>query len=279
MKIEHKRWRDLAGDAAWFHLARFTFLPSRKTRLHRHDFPEIFWVEQGEGWHEINGAKKKLYCGDLIFVRPEDTHVLSAAGPAGFGLVNLAFPERLRAELKRAHPREYASCYPSGAPLPLRHRLSSLELRTLREQVLRLAGEPNRRIHVERFLLELICLAIGGKRERADELPEWLSLACEAAKSPEVFARGTASLVEASGRSAEHVARTLKRHLGKTPTDVLNHARMEHAGRELRMTNRPILDIALECGLSNQAHFYTLFRRHFGETPGTYRKSSRRATA
>lgn len=281
--VENKRWRTLAGNDAWFHLARFTFLPSRKTRLHRHDFAEVFWVEQGAAWHEINGERKSIDCGDLIFIRPEDTHVLSAATPAGFGLVNLAFPERLRAELKRAHPREYALCYPEGAPLPLRHRLDPVALRRLREEVLRLAGEPNRRLFVERFLLDLMCLVAAGGREPGaggeNALPEWLRAACEAARAPEVFARGTAGLVEASGRSAEHVARTLRRHLGKTPTDVLNQARMEHAGRELRMTNRPILDLALECGLSNLAHFYAVFRRHFGEAPGAYRKHSRRATS
>lgn len=281
MAVEHKRWRELAGAGAWFHLARFTFLESRATRLHRHDFPEVFWIEHGSAWHGINGSRKRLDCGDLIFVRPEDTHVLSAAGPAGFGLVNLAFAERLRVELRRAHPREYAACYPKGAPLPLRHRLGTAELRRLREEVLRLAGEPNRRIFVERFVLELMCLVAREGREGREAgeqvLPEWLRAACEAARAPEVFARGTAGLVEASGRSAEHVARTLRRCLGKTPTDLLNEARMEHAARELRMTNRPILDIALECGLSNLAHFYSLFRRRFAEAPGAYRTKSRRA--
>ncbi len=45
---------------------------------HDHDFAEIFWFEEGEGWHLINGHKEKLSKGDMVFMRPLDAHTFFA---------------------------------------------------------------------------------------------------------------------------------------------------------------------------------------------------------
>ena len=37
------------------------------------------------------------------------------------------------------------------------------------------------------------------------------------------------------------------------------------------MTDRKILDIALECGLGNLGYFYRLFAKQYGLTPRQYR--------
>ena len=47
---------------------------------------------------------------------------------------------------------------------------------------------------------------------------------------------------------------------------------MEHAARELRMTDRPILDILLECGFSGASQFYKRFREFHHLSPAAYRR-------
>jgi AraC family cel operon transcriptional repressor len=54
---------------------------------------------------------------------------------------------------------------------------------------------------------------------------------------------------------------------------------MEFAARELRVTSRPIADIALDCGLNNLSHFYSLFRSAHGQTPRAYRLAHHRIVA
>jgi AraC family cel operon transcriptional repressor len=110
-------------------------------------------------------------------------------------------------------------------------------------------------------------------------MPDWLQRACEEVQRPELFARGAPGLVRAAGRSAEHVARTVRTHLRMTPSEYVNAVRMTHAARELRVTNRAITDIALECGLSNLSHFYALFRLAHGQTPLSYRRLHHRTVA
>jgi AraC family cel operon transcriptional repressor len=86
-------------------------------------------------------------------------------------------------------------------------------------------------------------------------------------------------LTRVAGRSAEHVARSVRWVFGITPSDYVNRVRMEHAARELRVTTRPIADIALDCGLNNLSHFYALFRRAHRLTPRAYRLAHHRTVA
>jgi len=62
-----------------------------------------------------------------------------------------------------------------------------------------------------------------------------------------------------------------------TPMDVVTGLRMRHAGAELRLSARPILEIAIDCGYESLSHFYAMFRRIYGTSPRTYRMRNRMA--
>jgi AraC family cel operon transcriptional repressor len=270
--MERKKWSDLVRPGEWFHLARVDISPARLSRLHTHDFPEIFWIEKGHGLHEINGAEKELSCGDLIFIRASDRHCLRAADPAGFTLVNLAFPARLLADLVQRHA-EIRALQAGRASLPEQRQISPLQIQHLRDEVRRLASAGRRRMPCERFLLGLYGMASAETEHPATALPSWLERALAAIERPENFAAGVPGFVKRCGRSAEYVARTCRKLLGQSPTELINRARMEHAARELRLGSKPIMDICLECGFENLAHFYALFRAAHGQTPRRYRLS------
>ena len=91
------------------------------------------------------------------------------------------------------------------------------------------------------------------------------------------MAGGVENFLRLCGRSREHVARTVRQHLGTTPTEHVNRLRMAHARRQLEMGDRDILEVALDCGIGNLSHFYDLFRRDTGTTPRAYRLAHRRA--
>ncbi|MGH8020445.1 MAG: AraC family transcriptional regulator [Opitutaceae bacterium] len=278
--LERKRWKDLAGPSQSHHLAIILFLPQRQSLLHTHDFPEIFWIERGQGFHEINGETKQVRAGDLIFIQPEDRHRLRAIDPRGFAMVNLAFDPRVRAGLLRRHREAFAPLLARTADtLPHRARLGPAQIAGLRKQLAPLAAPGPSRLALEHFLLGLPLLLQPSVSAELPAMPDWLQRACEQVQRPELFALGAPGLVKASSRSAEHVARTVRAVFGLTPSDYVNRVRMEHAARELRITNRPIADIALECGLANLSHFYALFRAAHGRTPRAYRLEHQSAVA
>jgi AraC family cel operon transcriptional repressor len=255
------------------------FLPGRPARLHTHDFPEIFWIERGAGEHHINGQRRRLRTGDLVFVRPEDRHVLRAVDDAGFTLVNLAYTPRVRADLLRRHPEPFAPLLAPDDALPHRIELPPGALPALRKQIELLAAAGATRLALEHFLLGLALLTRPPTRFAHAPMPDWLAQACERVQRPDLFALGAAGFVKAAGRSPEHVARSARAFLGMTPSDYVNRVRMQHAARELRVTNRPITDIALECGLNNLSHFYALFRQTHGTPPRSYRQQQQAAFA
>jgi AraC family cel operon transcriptional repressor len=78
-----------------------------------------------------------------------------------------------------------------------------------------------------------------------------------------------------SGRTREHLARTVRRHYGTSPSTLLNHLRCDRAADDLRTTERPILDLALASGFSGLGHFYRCFQARFGSSPRRYREAFR----
>jgi AraC family cel operon transcriptional repressor len=73
------------------------------------------------------------------------------------------------------------------------------------------------------------------------------------------------------GRTAEHLARSCRRHYGVTPSALLSSARIEYAKRLLLSTPDKVITIALDCGFGTLAHFHRLFLAQTGMTPREWR--------
>lgn len=78
-----------------------------------------------------------------------------------------------------------------------------------------------------------------------------------------------------AGMSVSCFARYLKSQTGLTFVAYLNALRIAKARDLLRSTPASMLQIALACGFSNQAHFNRVFRKVVGTAPGVYRKGGR----
>ena len=75
-------------------------------------------------------------------------------------------------------------------------------------------------------------------------------------------------------RSRFYLCRAFKSETGRTIHSHLTGLRMSSALKTLAYTRTPITDVALDLGYSSHSHFATLFRQHFGITPGKYRDGS-----
>ena len=58
------------SSADAFHIARVTIHSRYDLSLHCHDYAEIFWVENGSGYHIINGRRIPLKPGNVVMIRP-----------------------------------------------------------------------------------------------------------------------------------------------------------------------------------------------------------------
>ncbi|MGF1484908.1 MAG: helix-turn-helix domain-containing protein [Opitutales bacterium] len=76
-----------------------------------------------------------------------------------------------------------------------------------------------------------------------------------------------------AGFSPFHFTRLFKRTIGHTPHQFVMRYRVEQSRKMLLEAQRPIIDIAVSCGFSDQAHFSRVFKRLTGQTPRQYRVS------
>jgi AraC family transcriptional regulator len=88
--------------------------------------------------------------------------------------------------------------------------------------------------------------------------------------------RDLASLV---GLSNSYFCHAFKRRYGLTVHVYLTCRRIEAAQQLMLSTTDSLSEIALSCGMSDQAHFTRAFRRVVGETPNRWRQSRRAALA
>lgn len=241
--------------------------------LHRHTFHELFWVEDGEGLHLINGEERPLTPGLLVLVRADDVHSFNTPRPgASVRFVNFAFSRRVWDELRR---RELGGqrCYFAEPDHRRReHRLDPAQIERLRALAQDLAAGARDLFTVRAFLHATLALLHNAEARRRSAVPEWLTAAIARLQRPPHFAGGTRALARIAGCTPEHLARETRRHFERTPTEIVNDARLAFAAQQLCTTERPIVDIAADCGLENLGHFYALFRARFGTSPLRYRR-------
>lgn len=86
---------------------------------------------------------------------------------------------------------------------------------------------------------------------------------------------GLDEIANAAYRSPSHLARVFSAEVGMPPHRYLINLRVQRARNLLARTNRPIAEIALDCGFTHQEHLTRLFRKHFETTPAAYRRGQR----
>lgn len=247
--------------------------------IHRHDFPEVFWITRGTGVHWINGGERPLHAGALVLIRPRDAHGFSSDA-RGMCVHNVAIhPGTVNFVRKRYFLQDDSFWGGKAAPIPPHYEMGVDQIERLKVAFEELCLGPTDGFQAERFLLNLLQLVhVAPRLAEAHplagglNLPDWLAQALTRWKGDaKHFSGGTPAFARFAGRSPEHVARVLRECTGRTPTDWLNEMRMAHAAKQLEVTNRKIVDIAMECGFASLGHFYAVFQQIHGCSPRAYR--------
>ncbi len=84
-----------------------------------------------------------------------------------------------------------------------------------------------------------------------------------------------ADLAALTGLSPCHFSRAFKQSMGVPPHRYLISRRVQAAARLIETTDRPLFEIALDVGFSDQSHFTRFFSAQVGESPSQYRHQRR----
>jgi AraC-like DNA-binding protein len=81
------------------------------------------------------------------------------------------------------------------------------------------------------------------------------------------------------GLSSSHFSRAFKLRFGVSAHAYITFRRIDAAQHLMLTTETPLGEIALRCGMCDQAHFTKVFRRIAGEAPNRWRQSRRNSSA
>lgn len=236
-------------------------------------FTELFYLARGTLDHAVNARRDRLSAGSLVLVREGDRHSLSARDLLYFNL-NLHPADLARAVAyldegpQLAVALAAAEAPPPASIAPAERHGWEAALNRLFEQQSSPGADPL----LQRILVDLLgAFARAGATPPAAAPPAWLSQAlAESGESLPSLTPG--GLARRAGVSPAHLARSMRRHFGTTPSAWLNRCRLERAALRLTRTNEPIAAICFSLGFSHLGWFYRVFRRAYGCPPAAYRR-------
>jgi transcriptional regulator GlxA family with amidase domain len=76
-------------------------------------------------------------------------------------------------------------------------------------------------------------------------------------------------------RSEAHFARAFKKTCGLSPHAYVLRRRLERASHLMLVSDDSLSDIAVACGMTDQAHLCKIFRQMRGQTPAAWRRERR----
>ncbi len=263
------------GLAYILHLLEFDRVFFFPKHVH-HDFCDLTYLVAGSLEQLVDGKTLTMHPGDFCVIRPNQKHELHGRNTS---LLNLAFPaDELRELCTRSAACgddslmrliwERPGTIHASVPPAMRVRFESgmQALLTLQRSAGALPA-------LRRFLCDTVLHFLLPIRQPdlPSRLPGWLADCLDAmARKP----NGDWTLdriIQTCGRSQEHVCRTFRKHLGKSPSEFLNEHRLQQAAQLLQFTNLPVTDIAFQVGYQNLSYFHRMFRKQFAIAPSEYR--------
>ncbi len=251
------RQRALAG----VRLRESRYGPGVRMPSHRHPHPYVCLVLRGQLRENVAGLDAGFGPGTAHF-HPADQAHMSETGPEGAHCLSITFEGRLEQILTR-----------SGDAVPYRP-LGGGVLRAVHACARELPqSDEASNLALESASLSLVSNLLRLRRASSGRMPEWLTGVVRGLEAADPPVPQLSDLAARAGVGVVELVREFRRHLGCTPGAYFRRRRLESVRLGLETTQRPIVELALEAGYSDQAHLTRAFRAAFSQTPAAYRRA------
>jgi len=260
-------------------------------RMNRHDYFEIFYLQQGELTCRIQDHSSLMRSGDLAVISSAQYHTMQLPAQGSTSrprAVTLYFmPELIRAAHSKGEDAEYLAPF-------LMQGASSDHLITRRPDLTGEIFDLIKRIHLElpatsararlavKTYLKMILLLllnyyaerrgameIFDRQQRAIEQLRPLFDYLEANYQQPISVESAAAVL---GLSKSHFMRLFKQVTGQPFVVYLNHFRIAKSQALLAATDFSISEVGLQVGFCDQSYFGFMFRNLLNMTPLQYRR-------
>lgn len=253
---------------------RFLDTKSVLTELHDHNYYEYFIVTSGNISHAVNGTVQNLKTGDIVFIRPHDTHKYNIEDDDDFKLINISFCTKYFDEIASFFRNPVVDLLLGADESPI-IAIPATQLTALKKKHALLNVSHNKSnliTQLKTLLVDVISLFVLEYEHQSQlDSKKWLQNVLMQMNTPENIEEGLPALIRLSGFSHGHLCRIMKNELGMTPTKYVTDLRLQYAANLLSSTDYDVLSIAVRLGFSSLSHFVTIFKEKYGLTPSKYR--------
>jgi AraC family transcriptional regulator len=252
------RTRDVSG----FRLSENLYSAKTKLPTHVHEQAQL-WIALKGHCNEIYGGKLREHETLAVgFLPSDEIHTLHFpfVGMRSFGIA--IAPQWLERMREYSLSLDYSVHSPRGLLAGLFIKLYK-EFRQIDE------ASP---LAIEGLALEMLAEVSRRKVKVSDRKPpRWLAQALELLREQFSEHLTIAYLATSVGVHPVHLAREFRKFYRCTIGEYIRQLRIEHACRELCMSDASLATIAAGAGFSDQSHFSRTFKRLVGMTPAEYR--------
>ncbi len=246
---------------------------------HSHSFHEVCLAYSGEGRFNCGPAEYEISAGDVFLARPGDVHEIESSRTAPLGIAFWGFTFRPVAGVSGTgwwsglirSDGPVVSREVGGLPAVVTALASeAAEPRSGYGEVVAALGAALVLDTARAFALSSDLTVEPLPRDRGPVVVEAMQRHLLDNLARPVTVRDVAAAVHLSERHAERLFRQV---VGSSMMATLRRLRLELAAQLLLDPSRSITQIAHACGYSDVRPFSTAFKRHYGRTPGEFRRT------
>ncbi|MBP3626642.1 MAG: helix-turn-helix domain-containing protein [Clostridia bacterium] len=248
--------------------------------FHSHEYYELHFLVDSPQMHYVNGSVIHLPKNSLVFVRPNDYHDFYNDTGRDVTILHLALScEMIDGMLKFLSPVfSFENLIKDKySPYVI---LNSVEAKSLLKMIdtlntIAVDDKITKGITMRAVLTQIFSrFFYKPQMEKREDIPLWLADTCTAMNKVSNFSVGLERMTELSGKTKEHLCRSVKKYYGITASDFINDLRLTYIANRLLNSDLPIIDICYESGFSNLGWMYTLFKKKYGFSPAVFKKKN-----
>ena len=260
---------------------RFVHFPS-----HKHNYIEVLYMCKGQTTHYIDWETVVLKAGELLFLNQHAVQEILPAKEEDIGVNFIILPEFFDTAFQMMGEEEnllrdflvgclcndtrYAKClhFQVADVLPVQNLVENMVWTLLNDQPGKMAINQ---VTMGLLFLQLMHYTdkISHSLEDFDQklVFQILKFIDENYKDGELT-----ELAAQLHYNIYWLSRAVKRLTGRTFKELLQTRKLNQASFLLLKTRLSITDISLAVGYDNTSYFHRIFRKHYGVSPGEYRK-------
>ncbi|MEK7411694.1 MAG: helix-turn-helix domain-containing protein [Planctomycetota bacterium] len=250
-----------AGSQVWHHRAG-----RRMLYPHCHDELEVNLAVEGKAVYIIDGQRTELVPGDLLFLHPDEDHILVEESADFRMWLAVWSPQLVAAQVRAGLDRSTASKHPGSTQ---RRRVAPDAARRLARLFADIAVQDAARKIGATYLLWRC------RDEFAAAADPGIALAHPASARASRMLREdpalrVSTIARQVGLTADHLARIFRRESGLGMAAYRSRLRLTRALELWDAGERDLLRLALATGFGSYSAFQRAFRQRFGKSPRDY---------